>query len=416
MDRPIEKRRFDIKPYAKIGVPILVVICSVIFYNSLDVDAKILDKDKVRVGEVKRGEFVVEVVGSGTIRPREVEWVVPKSSGNVSEVFVKAGDWVNYGDRIIMLTNEEITSELAEKESRLAESKATLAAKTFDLESQKMNYEQEHLRAHFDYKSKKALYDAQSELMKEKNPPISRMLYVQTQIETEQLRKLYQVAKDRLNNFEKLEEAQINEYQTRVEVAERERDRFAKRVQDLSIQSRKDGIIQDFDLKTGQHVNVGDTLGKITNPSDIFVRLEVAGLESYKLRQNQLAYVEINRREIKAHVERIDPNVKGTIVEVDVALDEGVESAKIDMFVNARIIVERIEEALYVDKPSMAIENGRSKLYKLQNGGNVAELVAVDTGLFSSNQVQIIGGLNEGDRIILSELQGVENVKFLKIK
>lgn len=416
MDRPIEKKnRFKNKKailYSSIGVALVASL----FVISGNIDKQVVDADKIRVGEVVRGDLVVEVVGSGRVQAKNVEWIVPKIAGEISEIYVEAGDWVNAGDQVLAMINDEISVELAEKESRYAEAQAIAAAREFELDAQQMGYEKDYLQAKYNFESKEALYNAQSELMDEENPPISKMLYIQTEIEKNQLEHLHKVAEKRMQNFAKLKEAQQVEIRSRLNVAKLERDRFAQRVNDLVLVAKTSGVIQDFDFKAGQRLTVGQQVAKIIDASKVFVRLEVPALDAYKLKKDQPAVVDINRKKVDGIVERIDPNIKGTIIEVDIALVGDAQDARIDMFVNGSITVNKIHNTLYVNKPSMAVEVSKSKLYRINDKDQSAQLVSVDTGVFSSHHVQIVAGLNEGDKIILSEPAGIKNQETFYIR
>lgn len=412
MDRPIINKRKRYKKPA-IATALLLLVLSFIHFVTTDFDAKRISRDKIRIGQVQRGELKVVVLGNGTIDPRDIEWVVPKVSGTVVDVNVRAGDRVERGQELVRLVNDEVVADLAEKESRLAESRAILASKEFDLHAQQMDYEAGLLKAESDYKETAAEYEMYLELVDQEISPISKLDFQRIEIKTDQLKRLYEVAKNRLANFESLKGAQLEEYKTKVSAANAEKIRLEKKVAELKITAKNAGVMQDFDLKTGQRVEVGETLGKIINPSEVFVRLKVPALQSFKLQPQQTAVIEINNREVAGRVERIDPNVKGTTIEVDVLLDEKLEEARVGMFVNGRILVQKLDDTLFVEKPANSVESGVSKLFKLDENGDYASPVSVSTGVFSSNYMQIIDGLKEGDRIILSDLSDTGGVKKL---
>ncbi len=415
MDRPIARNN------KKKKITILVVACcmavaSVVFYAaSHDWSSRAVDGDRIRIGTVYQGDLVVEVVGSGRVMPYSVEWIVTRVAGSVIEVNVEAGDHVKEGQVLLRLRDDELNNELAQKKSRVAEATAVLSGMELELQGQEMEFRSQVAQAKFKYQADKVVYEAYEMLMLEKNPPISRLDFHRAKVAYESQKQMHEVMLRQYENFKGLKEAKLNAYRFRLDLAKQERDQYLTRVQDLTITARKTGVIQDIDLKVGQQVIAGESIGKIVDPGDLFVRLEVPAIESYKIARGQPARVTINREVIEGEVIRIDPNVRGTTIEVDVRLIDQAAFARIDMFVNARIIVSRIENTLIVDRPSTVVENGIIRVYKLDTRGARADLIEVRTGAVSSNEVQVIGGLATGDRIVLSELQGMRGVESIRI-
>src|SRR3954467_14862999 len=116
MDRPLTKKSTPLRKYLLLAGLVLVVATGVAFMSGFDWDAKVVDKDKIRIAVVRRGDFVVDVAGSGRIMPLGVEWVVAKMPGVVSKVHAEAGDFVKSGQLLVELSNPESDVQLAQAE------------------------------------------------------------------------------------------------------------------------------------------------------------------------------------------------------------------------------------------------------------------------------------------------------------
>lgn len=415
MDRPITKTKRTRKFFVMAVALPLVLIVGASYVAGFDWSAKVVERDNIRVAAVVRGDLVVDVVGSGRIMPFGVEWVVARIPGVVSMIHVDAGDTVTEGQVLLELSNDETSVLLAQMEARLLEAKAMLAGREFDLDAQQMQFHSAVVQAQYSYEADKVVYEAYSALMDAPNSPISKLEFFRSKVAAERQQQLYKVANEQFINFKKLKVAQLNEAKSRVRLAEHEHNQYLKKVEDLKIVARKAGVIQDFDLRVGQSLAAGENIGKIADPENLFVRLELPAIDAHKIAKEQVAKIQINRQIIEGIVTRIDPNIKGTTIEVDVRLVGDATSAKVDMFVNARIIIAEIKGALILPRPFSAIEDGVSKLYRLDAGGTRAELVDVQTGTLSSNEIQIVSGLNVGDRIVLSELRGLRGVESIRL-
>jgi hypothetical protein len=59
---------------------------------------------------------------------------------------------------------------------------------------------------------------------------------------------------------------------------------------------------------------------------------------------------------------------------------------------------------LYVGRPAFGNENSTISLFRYDPSGKTATRVQVQVGKASTTEIQILNGLNEGDRVILSDM------------
>lgn len=410
MDRPVVKKRSNLKRNS-IGGFIIFLFGLGVFILSGESSQRI-DKDAVEIKSVQQGPFSVYAIGNGTVIPRDVDYLIPKVSGEIVSVNVKSGDLVEKGQILFVINNEEVMVEFGNQEIALAEAKAARASKEFSLETKRLQLQMEVLRARTAYEVQHEEYLAYKTLLDKPNPPISLLLFRQAEIRDIQLKKIYEIEKGRLDNFNNSMKTQLNEYTARVSLAENMLSRIRTKVDELQLKARTNGVVQDVDLKPGQRVEVGTVLALVSNPDEVYIRLKVSAVQGHKLAQGQVASVTFENKNKTGRVIRIDPNVKGTTIDVDIELDEEVK-IRTNMFVSGKIVIEELGKALFVDAPPNAIENGTSSVYLLTDNGAHAQLRKVNTGYLSAGRIQIRDGLLAGDKIVVSDtgrFQGVERV------
>lgn len=415
MDKPIEKRSLPLKRYLPILALVLIAVAITVKFIATDFETKRIDRDKLRFGKVKQGEFHVEVQGNGRVMPRDIEWVVPGVTGEVAKLVVMNGDQVRKGQLLLVLRSDDLKSSFTKTKSRLAQARANLSTKIFDLNAQRTRYESDLIRSKFELEEAQSVYNAYTQLLAMPNPPISRIDYSKTAIQVKRMQAMVEVSKKVLSNFEQLENAQLAEAQARVDEIDEELAQLQDDLSQLNIAAKRDGVIQDLDLKVGQRVVEGGNIAKISDPSDVYVELKVPAYQARKLEIGQSATIELHRKNFPGVVERIDPNVKGTTVDIDIRLLSIMENARVDMFVSGLIHVQNIDDTLYVERPANSVENGKAGVYKVADDGKVAELVTVDMGDFSANHVQISHGLIAGEEIILTDLNEYDGVEKLSL-
>ena len=101
---------------------------------------------------------------------------------------------------------------------------------------------------------------------------------------------------------------------------------------------------------------------------------------------------------------RIDPAVQNGTVTVDVALvGELPKGARPDLSVDGTIEIERLDDVLYVGRPTYGQANSTIGLFKIDETGEMAHRIQVQLGKTSVTTVEVVSGLRVGDEVILSD-------------
>ena len=71
---------------------------------------------------------------------------------------------------------------------------------------------------------------------------------------------------------------------------------------------------------------------------------------------------------------------------------------------------------LYVERPAFGNENSTISLFRYDPDGKTATRVQVQVGRASVTQIQILGGLKEGDRVVLSDMSRYDNTDKVRLE
>jgi len=97
---------------------------------------------------------------------------------------------------------------------------------------------------------------------------------------------------------------------------------------------------------------------------------------------------------------------------VDVALIVGKEGlppgARPDLSVDGTIELELLVDVMYVGRPVLSQADSSVGLFKLVNGGREAVRVSVKLGHTSVSAVEIVEGLQVGDKVILTDMSAYD--------
>jgi HlyD family secretion protein len=131
---------------------------------------------------------------------------------------------------------------------------------------------------------------------------------------------------------------------------------------------------------------------------------------------NQPAQVDTHNGVVPGHVTRIDPAVQNGTVTVDVSLDGELPlGARPDLSVDGTIDLQRLANVLFVGRPAFGQENSTIGMFVVQADGT-ATRAQVKVGRSSVNAIEILGGLKEGDQVILSDMTRWDNNDRIRLE
>jgi HlyD family secretion protein len=148
----------------------------------------------------------------------------------------------------------------------------------------------------------------------------------------------------------------------------------------------------------------------------LIARITLPEVITRDVRANQNATVDTKKGLVKGHVSRLGSSSSNETRSVDIALDTGLpQGASADLEIDATIDIEKLDNILYVGRPVHATANSTASLFKLVNGGIEAVRVNVKLGRTSVNTIEVLDGLKEGDKVILSDMSTYDNADRIRI-
>jgi HlyD family secretion protein len=185
----------------------------------------------------------------------------------------------------------------------------------------------------------------------------------------------------------------------------------------LHVRAGLNGVLQLVPVEVGQHVLPGTNLARVADPKRLKAEIKVAETQAKDAVIGQKATVDTRNGVVLGHVSRIDPSVQNGTVTVDVAIDGPLpDGARPDLSVDGTIEVENLKDVLYVGRPVHGASQSTISLFKLSSDGSEATRVNVKLGRSSVNTVEILQGLQVGDRVILSDMSQWDNYDRVRLK
>ena len=164
-------------------------------------------------------------------------------------------------------------------------------------------------------------------------------------------------------------------------------------------------------------MNIGAVLARVANPRDLKAELRISEVMARDLALRQPVSVDTRNGVIAGHVSRIDPAVENGTVTVDVTFTEPLpSSARLDQSVDAVIEIERLENVVFLERPTGAQSASSGNLFVVESDGELASRRSVRFGRGSVNYIEIVEGLQVGEQVILSDTAGYTQYKQIELR
>jgi HlyD family secretion protein len=200
-------------------------------------------------------------------------------------------------------------------------------------------------------------------------------------------------------------DARVRVQQAAVDQARAIADLQARRLSDLKVRPGFAGVLQQVPVEVGAQVAPGQNVARVADPTRLKAELRIAETQAKDIEIGQPAEIDTRNGISAGLVSRKDPAAANGTVTVDVSLTgELPRGAVPDLSVDGVIQLERLDNILYVGRPSISQENSTVGLFKVINASGDAGRVQVKLGKSSVNSIEVVSGLNEGDKVILSDM------------
>jgi RND family efflux transporter MFP subunit len=399
--------------YAAIGVVAVALVTMGL--SRLKPAAPGVDRSTVWIDTVKRGPMLRQVRGLGTLTPVDIQWIPAATDGRVEKIPVLPGTAVQPNTVLLILTNPQLMQETVDANLKLKAAQADYKNLEAQLESQVLTQKSLVAQANAEYNE--ARMQAETDQQLNKLGVISDLNRKIADGKAQQLQVRDQIEQERLTNSSKVLQAQLLAKQAEIEQDRALAQLKQTQVQNLTVRAGIRGVLQEQPLKVGQWVTPGTTLAKVVQPDHLKAELKIPETQAKDIQLNQPASVDTHNGVIAGHVMRIDPAVYNGTVTVDVMLDDPLPpGARPDLSVDGTIDLERLTNVLYVGRPAFGQENSTVGMFVLQPDGKTAVRDQVKLGRSSVNTVEILGGLKDGDQVILSDMSRWDNFDRIRLE
>jgi HlyD family secretion protein len=401
-DPSILKRK-RLKQVAYVVAALLVVVLVSVALARMEPAAPTVDRATLLVDTVRRGPFVRQVRGLGTLVPEDTRWLPATTDARVDQILLRPGAVVGPDSVILVLSNPQVEQEALNARLALQSAEAALANLRVQLQNDLLTQQSQVAGVEAEYKQ--AEMDAEANDLLAKQQLVSTLIQRQSRLRAETLRTRVEIEKKRFAMATDSLEARTRVQQAAVDQARAVAELQQSRLADLRVRPGFAGVLQQVPVEVGQRVAPGQNLARVADPGRLKAELRVAETQARDVEVGQLAQIDTRNGVIAGRVSRKDPAAANGTVTVDVTLTAELPRGAVpDQSVDGTIELERVESTLQVGRPAFGQEQSTISLFRVADESGNAARVQVRVGRSSVNTIEVLSGLDEGDQVVLSDM------------
>ncbi len=413
MDIQLEKKKGIQKkhlPYIAGGSVIILLLAWIIFGNhasTMRVDSK-----SVNIADVTYGEFNDYIRLNGRVQPISIVQISPEEGGIVMEKVVEEGAQVKKGDVILRLANSNLDLSILNAESELAEKQNLLRNTQVAMQQDKLTNETEKATLDIDTQRKQRTYKQMERLYNEKL--VSKEEFMQAKEDFELAQRKHNLVAQRLEQDSIYRTVQMDQMEDNLQNMRQNVAMIRERKNKLEIRATISGELGLLDAELGQNISAGQMVGQINDLSDFKVEAQVDehyidrvinGLPATFQRQNtsfglkvRKVYPEVREGRFRTDFvftgERPDNIRSGQTYYIDLQLGEPTES-------------------VLIPKGTFFQVTGGNWIFVVDKDGKKAYRRTIRIGRQNPQYYEVLEGLEQGERVIVSGYEGFKDNEVL---
>lgn len=362
------------------------LIISIVLLSMLII--AMLNAQEAEIATVTKGEIQEYIELSGKVELDKIDKVFSEISGIVKNARYEEGDSVNSGDLVAELDSEDLNFSLAQAQESYIEAKANIQQMLTTLEVTKNQYEYKK-----DLLEKyKALYDKGTYSQQELN---SIMIDVAN------------VEGDMKNT-----EQQVKASEAKAETSRLQMEEIQSKIKKLLLYANSKGNVISKNVENGTAVEPGTLVYEIGDCDLAYVKVDVLTDDINKVKIGQKAILHggvLKDKELEGTVYYIAPKAVSVVsslgvekqrIEVRIKFDDKLFQFKQGYGIDVKIITDYKDNTFLVPDRAVFNSDNNDCVFIVNNYGKL-ELKIVKIGIKNKDQIEIIEGLTEGQKIVI---------------
>lgn len=394
-----------------LGILLLFVIVQL--WISKTLSTVTVRSDDIQIAQVIRGRMEGSFSADGMVTPISTYNVEAMTGGRVEAIYVSAGDYVNKGDVMFRLSNDDLKLNLLAQEASVTDQVNNLNNARILNNQSRLSQRLKVAEAFNTLKREQRNFEQKRELQQKGFIAIEEYVLAEEEYLIAQTRHSFLQEEALTDSL--FREQQLMQLEGAVNQLQLNLGQLRKRINELEVRAPMNGQITQMDIKLGQIIGTGSLLAVLEDNTRYYIKGSVDQYYMARLSEGVQARIRYQNEDIILRVSKVHPRLVQDKIQVDISGDIPA-SMKSGQSVAIEIITDSLDDVLYLPQGQYLSDGGGHWVYVLSEDGNRASKRELRTGFRNIREVEVLEGLYEGERVITSSYKAFRDKEMIRIK
>ena len=360
-----------------------------------------IDGDRVIVAPVVMGEFEDFIPVRGLVTPARTVFLDTVEGGRVEKIYVEDGATVEEGQILVDLSNTALQLDVISREAQVTEQLNNLKTIELSLEQNRLSHKRNLIEIDYQIIRLSRLVERRKLLVVGGSVSIAE--FENAQDELDYYKKLRAITIESQKSDEKMQKQQMIQLTSSTKQLEKNLIFAHKNLDNLAVRAPVSGKLTAFDAVIGQSMSRGQRLGQIDDPDHFKVKAQIDEFYLGRVDVGQRALVKVGGEELKLIVKKTYPQVRNGQFEIDMIF-AGTTPGGIrrGQTVQSKLFLGDTGKAIVIPNGSFYADTGGTWIFVVSLDGTKAVRRDVRLGRRNSKVIEVIDGLQPGEKVIVS--------------
>jgi len=405
MDKVVERRGLSRNVKIAIGAGTLLVLALLFWWFMPGAGSQTVTRNRLTISTVQTGRFEDFIPLRAKVTPLLTVYIDSIEGGRVDKVLVEDGTDVVAGQPIAMLSNAELQLSTLARQTEVEQQINNMRSQQLALSQTRLANERAILDAQLALTTARRQYEREAPLAakgyvsgKQFNDTADNYQYQQ--------RRLAVLQRSQASD-ERLQSGQLDQQKASMKSMSAGLGIARNNLDALNLKAPVTGKLSGFSIQIGQSLQRGERIGQIDSPGKNKLQAGVDEFYLGRVQVGQSASVDWNGKTFRARVMKIYPQVQNGQFQVDLQfLGDEPQGVQRGQTLQAKLTLGDPAPAKLIPNGAFYNESGGAYVFVVAPDGNTAVKRQVRLGRRNPDFIEVLDGLDPGERVITSPYTG----------
>ena len=414
MDRVVERKRIDKRILiggAAAGVLLLILL---FWLFAPSADSITVDRSRLAISTAQPGTFDDFLPVRARVTPLVTVYLDAVEGGRVEKKLVEDGAQVTEGQMLAVLSNAELQLSTLEKQAEVEQQLNNMRSQELALTQTRNSNLRDLNQAETDLAKARRQYDLYKPLAD--RGFVSKKSLNDTKDDLDYQAKRLEILKRSIAQTEALQTSQLSQLRAASTSLNSSMGVAQSSLGQLNIRAPVTGELSGFDIQLGQSLQQGERIGQIDSAGANKLQADVDEFYLGRVAIGQTASADIEGKTYRLKVAKVYPQVRNGQFQIDlVFVGPAPASVQRGQTIQAKLTIGDSSKALLIPNGAFFNDTGGNWVFVVDRSGNGATKRQVQLGRRNADFIEVLGGLQPGERVITSSYSGLTDKSHLTL-